>query len=263
MTIIKLVLLFLFFNIELLSQTIDIDKLKEKYQPISDITATKELTQHFNIDFSNTTGNTNNLDLNTKYDLSSTLSTYKGKDLKLAFDSSYFLSKKDTIKSDEEYLANLGLEQDLGKTWLSYLAINWLRNPEFKNYNHKVSIGAGFGKAIVLDETQTLTLKMGTSLNAENYANNQKNTYFNSLNEYLKYNNKLNNISNVYLKTGALQNFQDFNNDYEILAIMGVVFNVGEKIDLSMEEEVAYDNLPPIGFKKTDTKSIVRLGYQF
>ena len=263
MTIIKIVLLSLFFSMELLSETIDIDELKQKYQSLSDITATKELTQHINIGFSNTTGNTNNLDLNTKYDLSSTLSTYKGKDLKLAFDGSYFLSKKDSIKSDEEYLANLGLEQDLGKAWLSYFSLNWLRNPEFKNYNHKVSIGAGFGRAIVLDETQTLTLKMGTSFNSENYANNQKNTYFNSLNEYLKYNNKLNTISNVYLKTGALQNFQNFNDDYEILALMGVVFHVGEKIDLSIEEEIAYDNLPPIGFKKTDTKSIVRLGYQF
>ncbi len=263
MKAIKLLSILLYLNLELIAVTIDIDDIKKGYLEIPTVTATKELTQHIDIGFSNTTGNTNNLELNTKYNLSSTLSSYKGKDLKLAFDGSYFLNKSDSIKMNEEYLANLGLEQNLGEEWLSYLSLNWLRNPEFKNYNHKLSMGTGLGTEMTLDRKQTLTLKVGVSINAENYANNQKNSYFNALDESLKYNNRLNNISKFYLKMGALQNFQNFNDNYEILAIMGAVFKVGEKIDLNIEEEIAYDNLPPIGFKKSDTKSIVRLGYQF
>ena len=243
--------------------TIDIDDLKKGYLNIPTITATEQLTQYFNFGFSNTTGNTNNLDFNTKYNLSSTLSSYKGKELKLAFDSSYFLSKTNSIKSNEEYLANLGLEQELEEEWLSYLSLNWLRNPEFKNYNHKVSLGTGVGKSLSLNKREFLTLKIGTSLNADNYTNTQKSAYFNSFNEYLEYKNQLNNISQLYLKTGLLQNVQNFNDDYEALGIFGVTFKVGEKVNLNIQEEIAYDNLPPLGFKKTDTKSIVRLGYQF
>lgn len=229
----------------------------------SSIEVSENLIQNFNLGFSNTTGNTNNLDLNAKYDFSFSKAIYNDQLLKIIFDSSLSFTKTNYIKSNEEYLVNLGLEQDLKNQWLSYLAFTWLRNLEFKNYNNKTSIGLGLGKDVFFDGEQSITVKLGTSYNREDYANLQSTEDFSSLNEYIKYNNQLNKISKLYLKTGALQNFEAFNKDYEILAVLGVSFKVGEKVNLSIEEEFSYDNLPPIGFEKTDTKSMVRLGYKF
>lgn len=220
-------------------------------------------TQNINLGFSSTSGNTEHFNLNAKYDLSLTTTSYNEQLLKIIFDTSLFFTKTNSKKSNEEYLLNLELEQELDKEWLIYFAFNWLRNPEFKNYDHKTSLGVGLGKKIFSDDTQSVTLKVGTAYNKEDYANTQKNDHTNSLNEYIQYKNQLNKISKFYLKTGALQHLHNFSQSYEISAILGVIFNVGEQINLILEQEIAYDNLPPIGFKKTDTKSIVRLGYKF
>ena len=259
MNIIKLFLLTLCFT-PIIALTTHIESLSFSFSPIE---ASEQQVQHLNLGFSNTTGNTRNLDVNAKYDFSSTLNPYQEKKLKILFDSSAFFTKTDSTKTNEEYLLNLALEQELGKKWLSYFTLNWLRNPEFKNYDHKTSTGAGLGKNLYFDDQRSLTLKIGASLNSENHANAQLTERFSSLNEYLEYNNQLNQISKLYVKVGALQNFEAFNDDYELISILGVNFNVGEKTSLNIEQEIAYDNIPPLGFKKTDTKSIVRLGYQF
>ena len=262
MNIIKMLFLYLILSTNIFAQDC-VGDIETWHSNFSKIEEKKKLLQNFNVGFSNTTGNTKNLDVNAKYDFSLCTTSYNQQLLKIIFDTSLFFSKTDSKKSNEEYLLNLGLEQKLDKRWLTYFALNWLRNPEFKNYNHKTSMGVGVGKNLFFDETQSLTFKLGTSLTREDYANTQASENFNSLNEYLEYKNQLNKISKLYLNTGALQRFQGFENDYEVLAVLGVNFTVGEKINLSLEQEIAYDNLPPVGFKKTDTKSIVRLGYKF
>jgi len=262
MNIFKLLFLYLLISISIFAQDC-VGDIKTWHSNFSTLEATEKLEQNFNLGFSNTTGNTKHLDVNAKYDFSLCTVSYDKKLIKIIFDTSLFFTQTNSEKSNEEYLLNLGIEQELDKEWLTYFALNWLRNPEFKNYNHKTSVGVGIGKNLFFDGTQSLTLKIGTSLTQEDYANTQKSENFSSLNEYIEYKNQLNKISRFYFKTGAIQHLQGFKDDYEVLAILGVKFNVGEKINLILEQEVAYDNLPPIGFKKTDTKSIVRLGYKF
>jgi putative salt-induced outer membrane protein YdiY len=262
MNIFKSLLFFTLFSSNILAQDC-VSAMVTLHSNLSTLEKTKKLEQNFNMGFSNTTGNTMHLDVNAKYDLSLCTVSYNEQLLKIIFDSSIFFTQTDSEKSNEEYLLNLGLEQELDKEWLIYLALNWLRNPEFKNYDHKTSLGVGIGKNLFFDGSQSVTLKLGTAYNKEDYANTQKSDQSSSLNEYIEYKNQLNKISKLYFKTGALQHFHSFHEDYEVLAILGVNFTVGEKIHLTIEQEVAYDNLPPIGFKKTDTKSIVRLGYKF
>ncbi len=60
-----------------------------------------------------------------------------------------------------------------------------------------------------------------------------------------------------------MENFDDLGTDYEATALLGLDFTLSEAMHINIEEEFNYDNLPPAGFKKTDTKSIVRLGYKF
>jgi putative salt-induced outer membrane protein YdiY len=247
----------------LYAEEIEVTDVEAEYTNRGKVEATQELKQSINLGFSSTTGNTKTLNINGKYDLSFITTGYKKNPLKIATDFSAFFTENNSVKSNEEFVANLGLEQIIAKGWLGYIGISWLKNPDFKNYDNKSAIGIGLGKELYNDGTQLFIAKIGTSYNVEDYANNQATEKFGSLNEYLEYRNKLNTISKLYFKVGAMQNFDDMQEDYQATAVLGLNFAVGENINLSIEEEVAYDNLPPVGFKKTDTKSIVRLGYNF
>jgi len=241
---------------------IKVTDVEAAYSSVSTIKVEEKLAQSLNLGFANTTGNTKTLNLNGKYEMSFTTFGYGGEDLKIAFDTAVFLTKNNGVKNNEEYTANLGMEQYLANGWLGYASINWLRNT-FLNYDNKFSIGAGIGKEIYRDGQQSLKLKVGAAYNIEDYSNTQAEKKFTSSNEYLEYNNQLNEVSKFYLKLGSMQNVKDFSNDYEVGMVAGFDFAVAKRISLSMEEEVRYDNLPPVGFKKTDTKSIARVGYHF
>ena len=132
-----------------------------------------------------------------------------------------------------------------------------------KNYDSKTAIGLGLGKELYRDATQTLLFKLGTSYNILNYANAQATDEFAALNQYVEYHNQFNKVSSFYLKAGAMENFDDMSNDYEVLSAVGLNVAVAEDISLTLEAEVNYDNFPPLGFKKTDSKTIARLGYNF
>ena len=221
-----------------------------------------EVNQNINFGLVNTSGNTDTLNVNGKYDLAYTTSGLNNEDLKVNFDTSAFMTENNSTRDNEEYRANLGLEQFIGNGWLGYISANWLKN-KFLNFENKTSIGAGMGKELYNDGKQSLSAKLGIAYNAERYYNTQVDHDFTSANEYLEYNNKLNKTSLFFLKIGALENVDDFDNDYELLGSLGLNFAIAENISVTLAEEVRYDNLPPIGFKKTDTKSIVTVGYHF
>ena len=226
------------------------------------VEAKKELVQSIDFGLANTTGNTKTLNVNGKYTLSFITQGYEGKDLKVAFDAGAFVTKNDGVKDNEEYTANLGLEQYIMDGWLGYASLNWLRN-KFQNYDNKFAIGAGIGKELFNDGQHSLKCKLGGAYNIQDFSNAQPTRKFASLNQYLEYNNQLNKVSKLYVKLGAMENLKNFSEDYEFLTQVGFDFAVAEQVSVTIEEEVKYDNLPPVGFKKTDTKSIVRVGYHF
>lgn len=235
----------------------------EQYTNVMSVKATDELKQSINLGFSSTSGNSDTLNVNGKYDMSRITNGYQGNPLKVVFDASAFFTESNNIKSNEEFMANLGLEQIIHNGWLGYAGVNWLRNPDFRNYDNKFSIGAGIGKELYKDNTQLLVVKLGTSYNIEDYANAQTTEKFAALNEYLEYSNQLNKVSKFFFKIGSMQNFENFSNDYEVASSLGANFAVAENINLTLAQEVVYDNLPALGFKKTDTKTIATLGYNF
>ena len=229
---------------------------------LSTSTMAEGLKQNVNLGFVNTSGNTDTLSLNAKYDAAYTTSGYNSEKLKVLFDTSIFTTENNNVKDNEEYRANLGLEQFVDQGWLGYANVNWLKN-KFLNFDHKASIGAGIGKELYSDGQQSFKVKLGVAQNLERYTNAQADHDFTSLNEYIEYNNQLNKVSNFFLKVAALENFDDFSNDYEVLGTLGLNFAVAENINVTLAEEVRYDKLPPIGFKNTDTKTLVTVGYHF
>jgi len=242
---------------------VGVSDVEAQYSAKSSVEASDELKQSLNLGFSNTSGNTDTTNLNAKYTMSFTTVGYAEEKLKVGFDTSAFFNKSDDVTSNEEYTANLGLEQYITDGWLGYGAVNWLRNPDFKNLDNKISIGAGIGKVIYSDETQTLQIKVGGAYNIQQYADNTEDAKFASVNEYIEYNNLLNKTSALYVKIGSMQNVEDFDNDYEVLAVAGLAFSVAENISVTIEEEVLYDKIHPGTKDDTDTKSIVRVGYNF
>ena len=244
-----------------MADEVKVADVEAQYSAKSSVEASDELKQSINLGFSNTTGNTDTLNLNGKYTMAFTTVGYGNEALKVGFDASAFVTENNSVKDNEEFTANLGLEQYITDGWLGYASVNWLRN-EFRNFDNKFAVGAGIGKELFNDGQHSLKVKLGVAYNIEQYSNNQADHKYTSLNEYLEYNNKLNDVSNLYIKVGGSQNFDDFG-DYEVLAVAGLNFSVAENLSVTIEEEVRYDKIPPVGFDTTDTKTIVRVGYNF
>ncbi len=240
---------------------IKIDDVKGKYGSSPDIKASKELKQHIDFGFANTTGNTETLNLNGKYEASYLIPGYAGRDLSWMFDASVYLTKNDGVKDNEEYAANLALEQKLSGKWFAYASVRWLRNT-FRNFDSKTFLGAGMGNELYNDGQHRFEVKLGAAYNLEQYSNAQPDHDFTSFTQYAEYNNQLNKTSLLYVKAGASENFSDFS-DYEVMGVFGLTFDVAKKLSVTLEGQIRYDNIPPIGFDTTDTKSIVRIGYSF
>jgi putative salt-induced outer membrane protein YdiY len=258
----KIILMGTLLIATVVSADIKVSDVEATYGAGVKIEAVKGLQQGINLGFANTTGNTETLNLNGKYTLGYSTEGYASKALNIAFNASAFLTKSNDVTDNEEYSTNLGLEQYItDNDWLAYANASWLRNT-FRNFDNKFLFGAGLGKELFNDEQHIFKAKVGIAYNIEEYTNNQAEHKFTSLTEYIKYDNKLNKTSLLYIKLGASQNFDDFS-DYEILAVAGFNFTVAENLNVTIEEEIRYDELPPIGFDTTDTKSIVRVGYTF
>jgi putative salt-induced outer membrane protein len=246
----------------LYADNVALTDIEAKYSTQTKVEAAQKLKQHIGLGFANTTGNTETLNLNAEYNFTYTTAGWNAQDLKIAFDSSIYISENDDIRDNEEYKAWLRFEQMLVDDWFGYFSARWLRN-EFRNFDSKTGLGIGIGKEIFKDETQSLKVTLGVSYNFEVYSDSTPDNDFGALTQYMEYNNHLNEISTLYVKAGALENFDDFSNDYELALVAGVNFAVAERLNLSLEAEVNYDALPSPGFDKTDTKTLIKLGYDF
>ncbi len=241
---------------------VKVSDVEATYAAAAKVEASKELKQHIDLGFANTTGNTETLNLNANYGMRFTTVGYDGNDLKTSFDMSAYITENSGVRDNEEYKAYLGLEQSFANEWLGYGFVSWLQNT-FRNYDYKILVGAGIGKNLIDDGTQLLKVKFGGAYNYEAFSDGQPTRKFASTTEYVEYRYRFNAISEGYIKFGAMQNLENFSNDYEFTSVVGFDFAVAERVTLTLQGEVAYDNLPATGFQKTDTKTIARVGYHF
>jgi putative salt-induced outer membrane protein YdiY len=240
---------------------VELSDVEAKYSNVAKVEAAKDFKKHIDLGFANTTGNTDTLNFNLAYNFTYTTVGINDKDLNVAFDTSMYISENDDVRDNEEYKAWLRFEQMISDGWFGYFSARWLRN-EFRNYDSKTGLGVGVGKEIYKDDTQSLKITLGVSYNFEKYTDNTPDDDFGALTQYMEYNNQLNEISNLYIKCGAMEDFEDFS-DYELGLIAGVKFAIAKSLNLSIEEEVNYVSEPSAGFDKTDTKTLIKLGYDF
>jgi len=258
----KIVSISLLTSISLFAEISATDVASKYTSKTSPVKYSAKPVQSIDFGFANTSGNTKTLNLNGKYSLSHIIENETYEPFRYNFQATAYVSKDNGKKTAQELTATLNGEQDFIDNWLGYVAIGWLRD-EFKNYDNKFSFAVGIGKTLIDDGKQKLVLKLGPAYNIEQFSNDQADNKFGSINEYLEYSYIFNPYSNMYLKLGAMENFDDPKTDYESTALLGLDFALNEALHVSIEEELNYDNLPAIGFKKSDTKSIIRVGYKF
>ncbi len=237
------------------------DDVAAKYAQKVEVKSVEGWRQHADLGFANTTGNTKTLNLAASYDATYGTKGYADLPLRLAFDAGIYLTENDGTRDNEEYTADIALEQELYNKWSAYATLRWLRNT-FRNFDSKTFLGAGVGKTLFDDGKQHFEIKIGAAYNWESYSNAQPDHNFGSFTQYAEYDNRFNALGEFYLKAGASENFDDFS-DYEVTGVTGVRFKINDTFDLAVEAEVRYDHIPPVGFKTTDTKTIVKLGYGF
>ena len=232
------------------------------------VTASETLKQNIKFGSANTSGNSETQNINGKYDMSFSNEGLFNELMKVKFDISGFVAKSDKKRVNEEYSSNLGFEQIIGDGWLAYTSALWFKN-NFKNLDRKLSFGAGIGNEIFKTDKQSLTFKIGAGYNIENYIIKAdfdgellSSRKFGSLNEYIEYNYQFNTTNQFFLKLGASENFEDIAKDYDILTSLGFNFSIAENLSISLTQEITFDAIP-VGDKKTDTKTIVSLGYNF
>jgi putative salt-induced outer membrane protein YdiY len=244
------------------ADTVKLTDVEAKYKATEKVDASKELKQHIGLGFANTTGNTETLNFSFDYDFTYTTIGINKQALKLAFDSSAYISQNDNIRDNEEYKAWLRCEQMVVDNWFGYLSARWLHN-KFQNYDNKTTLGLGIGKELLTSTVQSLKLTFGVAYTFEYYSDDTPHYNYSSVTQYIDYNHQLNDISNLYLKIGAKESFEHFSDDYELVTLVGVKFAIAKSLTLSLESEIDYDNTPSEGYDKTDTKTLVKLGYDF
>jgi len=241
---------------------VKVSDVSDMYEYTAETVKVGEMLQKIDLGFANTTGNTNTLNFNGKYTFGYAQEGYHAQPLYLGFNMSAFRTEDEKKTTNEEYSVKLYVDQSLMSNWLVYTFTHWLRN-EFRNFDNKWTLGTGIGKVLLDEGNQSWRMKLGVAYNREEYSNTQDTDTFASLTQYIEYKNKLNENSKLYVHVGASENFQDLSGDYELTGVIGLDFTVGQDLHVILEEEVTYDAVPPVGFNKTDTKSIVRLGYSF
>jgi len=247
---------------------IEVTDVESAYASNSSVSnASKELKQSINFGYAGTTGNSESTSFNAKYLATFTTTGYDNEELRVGFDLSGYMNKIEGAQKVEEYMANLGIEQNIYDGWFGYAALNWYKN-EALGFNNKTSIGAGIGKMLFSDTVHSLKVKLGAAYNLADFANvsdvNADDSYT-TLNQYIEYNRILNSNSNFYAKLGASESIDDFS-DIEGIAVLGLNFAVADKISVSIEEEIKYNGLgvfSDVLDSKADTKTVIRIGYNF
>ncbi len=239
------------------------DDIEKKYDPTRDAKGhiKEKPLQHIEAGFSNTSGNTKTTSFNAKYTYSHNTRFYELHKMNYTLEASLFMARDDDKRTAEEYKVLFNARQPLPNKWLSYLSIGWLKN-DFQNFSNKVDLSIGLGKILFSDKKQHLILKLGPAVNYEDYTSGGNRSYT-SLNEYIEYQRRIKEYSKFYIKIGAKENFSDMQKDYEINSLIGLSVAVEDRIDLTIEYNAFYDNLPSENIDKKDTKTVIRLGYRF
>ncbi|WP_457593337.1 DUF481 domain-containing protein [Hydrogenimonas sp.] len=168
--------------------------------------------------------------------------------------------EKSGTTSDERYRLFYNVNRYVNQDMFVYGEASALRNT-FEGYNQQYNLGAGLGYNIFKDEKQFLKGKGGLQFRRSNYTTQPHDNFY-----YLKggldyaYNfSKTNQFTAVWTLLDNMKRIKD----YETVVNLGLKMLIVDQLSFRVGFQLKYDNVPPIGKKKTDTTTTAGIVYTF
>ncbi len=212
--------------------------------------------QKIELGYFGTTGNSNSTSLTAGYSIQSDIS-----DATTAkFWADILYSTKEGQTDNERYRANARVEHSYTKRLFTFLEISFLRNT-FQGYDAQYGINPGVGYKLQPSKQHELDLLLGYAYRRNDLTSGQRQDLHYAKTE-LDYNYQITNKNSLQANLYFIENLSN-SSDYESKLDTSLNLSIIDKLGFKLSYEIKYDNLPPIGKKKTDTLTKASIVYEF
>lgn len=209
-------------------------------------------TDQAELSFVDTGGNTETTSLSAKNTLNGPLT---GK-LSLTWSLSGLLAETDGVTTAEQYFTEFRLDYAISKRFYGFGLVNW-KQDEPAGLDNRTSFGLGAGYKILTGPVHELSAEAGANQVTEEFTDGSDDDYT-SGRLFAGYAWNISESSKVTQTVEYLTDFGD-NDNYQTNTETAYISTVRETLSLKTSYDMQYDNDPPAGFKKTDTKLGVTL----
>jgi putative salt-induced outer membrane protein len=219
---------------------------------LAGISSADPWTDQAELSFVDTGGNTETTSLSAKNILKGPLS---GK-LALTWSLSALLAETDDVITAEQYITEARLDYSISERFYGFGLVN-LKQDEPAGLDSRTSIGLGAGYKFLTGPVHELAGEAGLNQVAEEFTDGTDNDYT-SGRMFAGYAWNLSESSKFTQTVEYLADLDDSGN-YQTNTETAYISTVSEVLSLKTSFDTQYDNDPPAGFKKTDTKLGVTL----
>lgn len=214
------------------------------------------ITQKIELGYFGTTGNSNSNSITAAYSL-----TYQySPKIKYTLFTDILYASKESATTNERYRINFDTYYYYTQKLYFYIQLDFLRNT-FEGYNQQYSIGPGFGYNVYKGEKNSIDCLAGYEFRRNNYTT-QPHTNYHYFKAQIKYKLQLTGKNSLDSSLDIVENLEK-SRDYEMEFTTNLNLSIVNRLGLKLSFELDYDNLPPIGKKKTDTTTKASIVYSF
>ena len=164
------------------------------------------------------------------------------------------------VTSDERYRLFTSLNHYYSEDLFTYGEASALRNT-FEGYNQQYNIGAGAGYNIFKEKRQALKGKAGLQYRRSNFTDQPHDNFYYAK-AGLDYFYDFSQTNRFTAQWHVLDNLKRLK-DFETVVDLGLKMLIVDRLSFRLGFEFKYDNVPPLGKKKSDTTTTAGIVYSF
>ena len=164
------------------------------------------------------------------------------------------------VTTAERYFTEFRLDYQVNPRLYSFAKLNWLQD-EPAGIDTRYTLGAGVGYHFLTDEKHELRGEAGLDYTDEEYVDNTADDYL-ALRLFGMYGYNFNDKNRFTQSLEYLPDLGDFDN-YLFNSVTAFTSAISDVFSLKTSYEVNYNNEPPTGFEKTDTRFGITLVASF
>jgi putative salt-induced outer membrane protein len=214
------------------------------------------MKQAVELGYMGSTGNTDSQSVNALY--RNDYQYDSATDMHLKADLLY--GEKSGETSDERYRLFTSMNHYYDEDLFAYAEASALRNT-FEGYNQQYNLGAGLGYNIFKDPKQSLKGKAGLQYRRSNFTDEPHDNFYYAK-AGLDYLYNFSETNQFTAQWNVLDNLKRVK-DYETVVDLGLKMLIVDQLSFRLGFELKYDNVPPVGKKKTDTTTTAGIVYNF